>query len=373
MNRLPALVLLFMYSGCDYTEYSTQVGEYVVYHWNARAWAAEDEQLCGGTVKAADRFVAGIANYYGWPLAEHGPTIEYFWDRALTKSACAWLDGSACELSLGSPVVFSFQPFHAHELAHTTKGGAGHSAFINEAFAVRWQSGVIAGDYTAPTVPDFVSEDELRAQFEVDFGPEIDPSMGFTWWVALETTYGPAKMAELIAELDSSSVRDVERALQRVFGISLAESAAIAQDFPEVSIDDPVCTFDGLPTLVWNEDEPLVIDRGDARCEDDDLISMGGQRANWLVALEFPEPGVEVEVRVTAPEGELSQKELVMATCNDELTYDWMSYDTFDAEAPATPGTLRHLSGHYVGGLVGVIAADGSVEFPRVVIEEVLP
>jgi hypothetical protein len=369
----PALALAFMCSSCDYTQYSTKAGEHVVYHWDADAWAAEDEQLCGGTVQAADRFVAGIANYYGWPLGQQGPTIEYFWDRALTTSACTWIDGAACEVEIVSPMVFSFQAFDSHELAHTAKGGTGHAAFVNEAFAARWTSGVIAGDYTFPTSPNFIGEDQLRAQLKMGFVAQVDMFMGLTWWVALETTYGPAKMAEFIAELDTTSARDVERALQQVFGISLAESAALAEALPSVAIDDPVCTFDGLPTLVWSEDEQLVIDRTDARCEDDDLISMAGQRAKWLVALEFPEHEVEVTVHVTAPEGDLIQKMLVVATCNGELTHGELSYDPLSADPPDSPGTPRRLGGHYVAGLVGVIAADGSVAFPRVVIEEALP
>src|SRR5690242_11562819 len=115
---LLAVGLAFACGGCE--QYSTQVGEHVVYHWNVAAWAAEDEQLCGGTVKAADRFVAGVANYYGWSLPKDGPTIEYFWDRGLRRGCMA---DSCTEAILAGAQVFSYQPLQTHELAHTAPGG----------------------------------------------------------------------------------------------------------------------------------------------------------------------------------------------------------------------------------------------------------
>jgi hypothetical protein len=113
-----------MCGGCDYEVYSTQAGEHVVYHWDASAQAAEDMPLCGGTVKAADRLVAGIADYYGWTLGADGPSIEYFWDRALAKSVCNGHGVVNCTKALLGPAdVFTEEAFHSHELAHTAKGG----------------------------------------------------------------------------------------------------------------------------------------------------------------------------------------------------------------------------------------------------------
>ena len=198
-------------------------------------------------------------------------------------------------------------------------------------------------------------------------------SGGFTWWVALESTYGPAKMGDFIVELDSSP-GDVDRALQRTLGISLADSAALANAFPEqVSVSDPVCSFDGLPTLTWN-DEPLVIDRGEAQCEDDDIISIEVARASWLVALEFPESQIiDVEVAVTVAAGDRSRKDFLMVDCNDELAYGPVSALSLGIGLPGEPGDVWHMSGRYVVSLIGTIEPDGGVLFPRAVFEEVLP
>jgi hypothetical protein len=367
-----ALVLAFVCSGCDYEVYSSQAGEHVVYHWDASAEAANDMPLCGGTVKAADRLVAGIADYYGWTLGEDGPSVDYFWDRALSKRVCGYGALDCAITILGPTDVFTQEPFCSHELAHTAKGGHGHSSFIDEAFAVRWESGVVARVATLQTTPTFLSEDQLRAQFELN-PLQVDRFAGFTWWVALETAYGPAKMAEFIAELDASP-GEVERAVRRVFGITLAQSAALAEALPPVAIDDPACQFDGLPTLVWNPGEPLVIDRGEARCEDDDIITIGGQQAAWLVALEFPEAPVTVEVRLVGPLDVLRSTMMVMGPCNGELSYSQESFDWYDNDDVDTDGAVRSLGGRHVASLVGSYdATDGSVEFPRVVFEEVPP
>jgi hypothetical protein len=370
----PSSALAFVCSSCDYEVYSTQAGEHVVYHWDPGARAPEETPLCGGTVEAADRFVAGIADYYGWKLPENGPRIEYFWDQTLTTIECSLPYGAACgKTFLGPVVVFTYMPFDGHELAHTLNGGHGHPAFINEAFASRWQTGVAARNFTFQSMPTFLSEDQLRAQFELDSGLEVDRFAGFTWWVALETTFGPAKMAEFIAELDASP-GEVERAVRRVFRISLAQSAALAEALPAVAIDDPACQFDGLPTLVWNPGEPLVIDRGEARCEDDDIITIGGQQASWLVALEFPAVPVTVEVRLLGSLDVLRSTMMVMGPCNGELSYSQESFDWYDNDDLDTDGAVRSLGGRHVASLVGSYdASDGSVEFPRVVFEEVLP
>jgi hypothetical protein len=360
-----------MCTGCDFQVYSSQAGEYVVYHWDAEVWAAEGTRLCGGTVDAADRYVAGIADYYGWTLARDGPTTEYFWDQELTTSVCSWFHGSACTTLLGYPMVFTYRPLDGHELAHTTSGGHTSSAFINEAFASRWQSGA-TGDFPYQTTPTFLNDDQLRAQLELGSGSQVDTNSGFTWWVALETTYGPSKMGDFIDELETSSVHDVERALQRVFGITLGESAALAEALPWMSIEDPVCQFDGLPTLVWSGD-PIIMDRDDIRCEDADIVTLEGNRASWLVAFEFPETAVDVEVRVTVSDGNRIQKALVLVPCNGDLLYGPASYYSFDPEPADEPGRQWSLSGRYVVNLVGVLKTDGSVDFPRVVFEEVLP
>lgn len=357
-----------MCSGCDYQVYSTQAGKHITYHWDADVLTAQGTRLCGGTVEAADRYVAGIADHYGWTLAGDGPTIEYFWDQELTTSVCSSLHGSACTSFLGNPSVFTYRPLDGHELAHTTNGHT-NSAFINEAFASRWQSGA-TGNSIFQTTPTFPNEAQLRAQLE--WGAHVDINSGFTWWVALETTYGPAKMGEFIDELEMASVRDVERALQRVFGISLAESGALAEALPPMSIEDPICHFAGLPTLVWNG-EPLIIDLDDARCEDADIVTLEGNRASWMMAIEFPEPEIDVEVRVTVSDGDPVQKDLMLVPCNGDPLYGPASYYAFDPEPADEPGDQWSVGGRYVANLVGVLKPDGSIEFPRAVIQELPP
>src|SRR5262245_16564946 len=116
----PLLVTaLVITCGCDYTVFATQAGEHVMYHWDIEKWAAEDERLCGGTAAAADQLVVAISTYYGWSLPGSGPTIEYFWDRQLARNSCS--DTSQCEDR--GRVVFTYQPFDTHELAHTARGG----------------------------------------------------------------------------------------------------------------------------------------------------------------------------------------------------------------------------------------------------------
>jgi hypothetical protein len=370
--RTSGLVLAFMCGACDYEVYSTQAGEHVTYHWHADVWAAEGTRLCGGTVEAADRFVAGIANYYGWTLADDGPTTEYFWDHELSRSACSWGHVSQCTTVIGHPTVFTHLPLDGHELGHAAKGGHTWSEFINEGFATRWQSGA-TGDFIYQTTEAFLDEDQLRAQLELGLlSSRVDHWSAFTWWVALETTYGPAKMGQFIDELGMASVQDIERALQRVFGISLAESSALAEALPSMSIEDPICRFDGLPTRVWNG-EPIIVDRDDARCEDADIVTIDGNRAVWLMAIEFPEPEVDVEVRVTVSDDDPVQKDLLLVPCNGDLLYGPASYDSFNPKPADEPGKQWTLGGRHVANLVGVLKADGSVAFPRAVIQEVPP
>lgn len=364
-------IFVIVSTSCDYTEYTTEVGEYVAYHWDAEALASEGEYLCGGTIAAADRWIAVIADHYGWPLPNGGPRIEYFWDPVLTKSTCS---AQACMyVSAGGSQLFSYHPFDTHELAHTTKGGHLASRFIEEAFAMRWQSGVIGQEFAPQTVANFLSEDQLRAQLEL-YGSlaDIAETNAFTWWVGLESTYGSAKMAAFVTELDHASARDVERALRGAFGISLAESIELANNLPPSYVDDPACELPDLPTFIWT-DEPLVIDRGFAQCSDDDLISILGHRVSWVVALEFPVALVAVDVRVSVESGELSQKSVAIAKCDGELSSDSQPYDRLPARNSDSPSIVRHFAGRHVASIVGELGIDGRVEFPRLELEPSQP
>jgi len=360
----------FCCCGCDYTALSAAVGEHVVYHWDG-----SEEQLCGGTVAVADRFVEAIPAYYGSSLENRGPNIQYFWGLPGQSSACAWGGASECSVHLLTGfTVFSEIPLNTHELAHTAKGGYGQPDFVNEGFATRWEQSELLGGVPWRTAPSAVSEVGLRAQFALHLGTHVDYVMAHAWWVALETHYGPSKMGKLIEVLEGSgSAGDVEAALQQVLGISLAESAALAASLPELFLDDPVCELAGLPTLVWNG-EPLVVEREHARCDDDDVVNLRGQRVSWLFALDFPMDWVAVDVEVTVPDNaDLQQKSLVLSWCDGEISLDHMSATHFSAAHPDAPSTTKYLGGHYVAALWGVLQADGSVEFPRAEFKESSP
>jgi hypothetical protein len=336
----------------------------VVYHWDTEKWAAEDERLCGGTAAAADQLVVAISMHYGWSLSGSGPTIEYFWDRQLARSSC-----SGTTQCVDGRVVFTYMPFDTHEIAHAAQGGHGNLPFINEGLASRWQSGMVDFGPTYLTSATFLSEAQLRAQLELRIPQDtgrIDYQRGMTWLVALETAFGPAKVGEFIGQVGwLSSPDDVERALQRIFGISLAESAALAEAVPEGTVDDPVCEFANLPTWTLT-DEPgdlVYVDRGEARCDDDDLLSIHSQRATWLFALELPQSTLSVDVEVSLPAGVVLYRQMVtLAACNGKVDIDWLPFMVFD---PGYTETLL-VHGRHVGALIGEVKPDGSVELPRV-------
>jgi hypothetical protein len=372
--RFSLVLGLVITCGCDYTVFATQAGEHVVYHWEVATWAAEDERLCGGTAAAADQLVVAISTHYGWPLPEDGPTIEYFWDRELARSSCS-ADLPACVD--GGRRVFTYDPFHTHEIAHTAKGGHGNVSFIEEGLASRWMSGMVDFGSTYLTSATFFSEEQLRAQLELRLPQDreqLDYQRAMTWLVALETAFGAAKLAEFIDQLGwSSSPDDVERALQKVFGISLAESAALAEAVPEGTVDDPVCEFANLPTwtLTAEPGHSVYVDRGEAHCDDDDLLSIHSQRATWLFAVELPEAAISLDVDVSLPaDVNLDRQIVTLATCNGQVDVESMPFMVF---SPGYGSETVLLHGRHVGALTGEITSDGSVELPRVSFEVGLP
>jgi hypothetical protein len=357
--------------GCESTAFATQAGDHVVYHWNVATWAAEDERLCGGTVAAADQLVTTVSTHYGWSLPADGPTIEYFWDRQLAVDSCA---AGVSECVHGGYVIFSYLPLDSHELAHAAQGAHDSLSFIDEGLASRWESGMVDSEPTLFTSATFFNEAELRAQLQMRIPQDLDDldyERAMTWLIALETTFGPARVSEFIGQLGkSSSPDDVERALQSIFGISLAESVALAESLPESRVDDPICGFANLPTWDFDEDliSPIYIDRGDAHCDDDDLISVHGQRATWLFAIELPESQVSIAVETTLPTGvELDRQMVTLATCNGKLDIEPVPFSIF---APGDPKTLI-LSGRHVGALTGEVEPDGTVHLPRISFEVV--
>jgi hypothetical protein len=371
MKSVLALGLLTTVWSCESTAFATQAGQHVVYYWDAAEWADDDERLCGGTVAAADQLVEAISTHYGWALSHRGPTIEYFWDRQLAKYWCPTTTTACTDDGL----IFTNEPFDTHELAHAAQGEHGSLPFIEEGFASRWQSAMVDSGSTFLTSATFLTEDQLRAQLEMQLPQDkdqLDYQLAMTWLVALEAAFGPAKLAEFIEQPgSSSSADDVERALQRVFGITLAESAALAENLPESTVDDPVCEFADLPTWVLSGEpgDTVYVDRGAADCADDDLISIQSRRASWLFAVELPETLTHVNVEVTLPAGVESYIEIVtLVTCNGKPDADWLQFMTFHTGYPSS----LFLQGRQVGALIAEVAPDGTVQLPRVSFE-VLP
>jgi hypothetical protein len=135
-------------------------------------------------------------------------------------------------------------------------------------------------------------------------------------------------------------------------------------------VDDPVCVFPDLPTFVWTENPfdslgSIHVDRGEAHCADGDMISISGQRAAWLFALEVPEP-VYVEMHMSVPVGtDFDAAWLGLASCNGKVDPEWMAYYIFSVGY-----SEWILDGRHVGALIGEIRPDGTVDLPSVSFEE---
>jgi hypothetical protein len=139
---------------------------------------------------------------------------------------------------------------------------------------------------------------------------------------------------------------------------------------PEGTVDDPVCEFANLPTWVLTDDpgHSVYIDRGEAHCGDDDLISIQGQRATWLFAVELPDSIIRLDVEATLRSGvKPDRRHVTLATCNGKVDVESIPFMAF---GPGYPETVL-LHGRHVGALIGEITADGSVELPRLFIEEI--
>jgi hypothetical protein len=373
MPRLLITVVLALV-GCELERLPTAAGDHVIYHWDA-----DEYQLCGGTIPLIDRHIEIMTGYYGWSASER--SVEYFWDAELARKACSRGDAFGCAHRFStSTMVFTNDSLDTHELGHTTRVGAPHAQgsavdFIDEGFATRWSSSILELSDVPISWATFLSEAELRAALEADDTKDFSYGYAFTWWLALELEYGPAKMAEFVAELEgAASADDVEAALQRVFGISLAESAALAEDLPVGAVDDPACALEGLPTYTW-AGSSLVVERDDPTCADEDIVNVFNQDAMWLFVLEFPDTPTSVEVSVTVPEGEDPlRKSLNLIQCSGEYHFGEFP-PTYNAIAgyPDFPTGPWKMWGRHVGALSAPLEADGSIALPRVALEQAIP
>lgn len=343
---------------------STEVGEHVVYHWDADAG-----QLCGGTVAASDAVLEGIPRHYGLALAEpaKGPTIEYFWTAGydLADSLCSWSEKRTACMTYGlvaGATVYSPIAIHDHELAHAALHSTGTRLsvpdFVDEGFASRWTS-VLFTFAVAREIPKVsLTEARLRGQFAIPHS-KVDYMWGHAWWASLELSYGPSKMGELLVALEFwMSADEVDAVLREVLGISLAESAELTTNVGYGYIlDDPACTLTGLPSHAWNG-EPIVLDRGPASCADADVINGMGNEVFLAFELLLPSSAIEVAVEVVDLDPDHSATALVLP-CNG-------SFESHDfAHEYLSPNSMS-LHGRVIVAPLAELRSDGTIEFPRV-------
>jgi hypothetical protein len=363
------LTVVLMLAGCELEKLPTAAGEHVVYHWDA-----DEYQLCGGTIPLVDRHIENITGYYGWPASER--RVEYFWDGELARQACSRFDALGCADRLSeSTMVFADIPVDTHELGHTTRVGS-HVKFINEGFSTRWSSSILELSELLITAPTFLGETELRAALEANDARDFSYVYASMWWITLEVEYGPAKMAEFVTALEgAASADDVEAALERAFGISLADSIMLAKELPIGFIDDPACALEGLPSYTW-AGEPLVVKRDEPMCADEDIVNVFDDNGMWLFEVEFPNTKTVIDISVIVPEGEDTlRKALDLAECSGKYHLGQPVPMNILARHPGMyiGNSQRRLRGRYVGALTGPLLADGSVEFPRVVFRQAPP
>jgi hypothetical protein len=363
-------MLAWSSASCDFEVLSSRAGEHVVYHWNA-----DEHWLCGGTVVYVDRLAEMMAGHYGMSLdADTGPTVEYFWGVGdLGFAACLHARGACVRTTPTTSnrwrsSVYAERPIFPHELAHAVVGSRGHGIpiFVNEGMAVRWQSLVLGDDYII-TTPFLFDEAQLRAQIDKLASLESisNYDAAYTWFAALELNFGREKMAEFMQSLNALSSSDkVDDALRRTMGISLAESVALAADYTGVSFDDPVCAMEGVPTIQW-VGAPIVIDRQDARCADEDVVNWN-DRVISIFILEFPD--VPVNVTVTGA-SEYLFLQLQQCRGGGGASYG-QQLELFAAKGKTYK---EELYGRWVASVGGDIDGEGTVFLPRVEIEPVQP
>ena len=148
-------------------------------------------------------------------------------------------------------------------------------------------------------------------------------------------------------------------------GISLAVSVELAAGSLPFILDDPVCEMEGVPTFRW-EGRPIVIDRRDARCEDEDIVNRDA-RAKSIVILEFPDDLHAVNVTVSGASDLLY---FSLQHCYENV--NWSSPLPWN-DGALSDGLTREmdLRGRWVGSLIGDIDDDGNVLLPRVEIAPV--
>jgi hypothetical protein len=214
-----------------------------------------------------------------------------------------------------------------------------------------------------------LGEAQLRAAIDkfgsLDTDAEYDAA--FVWFAVLEVTFGPEKMGEFLRSLNGlSSSKEVDEALQRTMGISLAVSVKLAAGYLPLTFDDPVCDMQGVPVIRW-DGAPIVIDRRDAHCEDEDVVNWD-PRVKSIFILEFPEDLDRVNVTVSGA------SEILYL----DLRHCWGGVfwggGTYLQGAPSDGLTWEmDLRGRWVASLLGDIDDDGNIMLPRVEFTPVQP
>jgi hypothetical protein len=243
---------------------------------------------------------------------------------------------------------------------------------VNEGLAVRWQSEVLGEDISPTTKPLVLDEAQLRGAIDkfgsLDSNAEYDAA--FVWFAVLEVTLGPDKMGEFLLSLNAlSSSKEVDEALQRAMGISLAVSVKLAAGYLPVTFDDPVCDMQGVPVIRW-DGEPIVIERrDDADCADEDVVNWHS-RVKSIFIFETADNLYRVPVNVTVT-GASDLLSLDLQYCPGGV---YWGGGTWINGASANTGTWEmDLRGRWVASLLGDIDDDGNVMLPRVEFTPVQP
>src|SRR5689334_3500328 len=122
--------------------------------------------------------------------------------------------------------------------------------------------------------------------------------------------------------------------------------------------------MEGVPTIQW-AGTPIVIDKQDARCADEDVINRG-TRVISIFVLEFPNDLEPVKVTVSGASEQLALKtqRCYGGTALGGEFVEFFAVGTWNG---------ANLRGRWVASLLGDIDDDGRVSLPRVEIQPVMP
>lgn len=357
-----AVALLFMSSACDATPLESVTGRHATIHWDP-----SERHLCGGTVDYVDASLDVIAANYGVDLPAQ-PAIDIFWaaDSNWVQSVCvSHSDACVVPLPNGTSYMVSPDVVDPHELTHTVRLNGARDflpSFFMEGVATRWEIGWSDSSVGKDTYLGGIDPVKLRELLRAGgrIAPEEYPDAGFFWsW--LEAEHGAVEMARFTAQIGLfSSVAEIERAFEQTFAMSLEQAAEASRDQPLYMFDVIACAMDDLTTLQW-QSGALAITEGPSECSDDDVISSYREVVH-LLRIQLPETLAEYTLVL---DGSGSS-----AVRFDSCTGVARPYESaLQYNAPRTVAPI-YLSGEYIVTRIAQVQPDGTIEFPRVRLEQ---